>query len=439
MIPLLAFLNVTGTLHAKGAQIQDADGKPFLFAGVTISDFESDPVDKSVLRKVKSAFQDWKSNAIRLQLNQDAWFGKDGQSDEGKAYRKIVDDTIQTAKEFSGYVILDLAITDTGTWGRNIGSHEMPDANSLTFWKDVAKTYKKDPGVVFELFDAPGPKDERRWKEGGSEIQFNSEGHITVGYSGVGHQNLVRIIRAQEASNLIIADVPDRGNDLEIALQYPIIDPVDHELAYGCSFDPSAEPFGEFSKRIYYGKNALPVIVTNFGLNENTVIFDSPQWRAQKAIETLQANDLGWIASPQAINSVGQPQSAFGRSVKRCLTSETLAPIEEPPKPSSSIVLYDRGPSPYWTLVGPRGEDMMVSDGQSIFTRFDAEKQRHIRFSRPWVPLRWLDKIHCDIMTTSNVDMWVSFHGTEMPGGNKLITGIQPGRWNSIWMARIKS
>ena len=71
-------------------------GKRVRLQGVNIPSLEwSNEGDGKILESVRVAIEDWHSNAIRLPVCQDRWFGKaGGQTDGGKAYRAVVDGLI---------------------------------------------------------------------------------------------------------------------------------------------------------------------------------------------------------------------------------------------------------------------------------------------------------------------------------------------------------
>ena len=88
---------------------------------------------------------------IRLPLAQDRWFGRTKeQHDSGTAYRKLVQEVVQSAAAQRCYVLLDLHWSDAGAWGQNIGQHWMPDDNSVAFWEAVASGFANHPAVLFE-------------------------------------------------------------------------------------------------------------------------------------------------------------------------------------------------------------------------------------------------------------------------------------------------
>src|SRR5579871_464446 len=142
----------------------------------------------------------WKCNVIRLPLNQDRWFFYPD------SYRTLVDSLVNYCSSQNCYVILDLHwsgffcnyTTTTGTtpvtgngWGSAVTQMQMPDANSITFWSNVASRYANNPAVMFDLYNEPNGVSASVWLNGGSAGSFNTPGM----------KNLLSTIRGTGAKN----------------------------------------------------------------------------------------------------------------------------------------------------------------------------------------------------------------------------------------------
>ncbi|HLJ54383.1 MAG TPA: cellulase family glycosylhydrolase, partial [Chthonomonadaceae bacterium] len=130
-------------LHVSGAHVVNTRNRRVRLRGVNAASMEwSSNGEGHILSSVKTAIQDWKVNIIRLPLAQDRWFGKaQDQTDAGAAYRALVQQVVDYCAKNGCYILLDLHWNDAGEWGKQIGQHEMPDQNSIAFWKDCASVY----------------------------------------------------------------------------------------------------------------------------------------------------------------------------------------------------------------------------------------------------------------------------------------------------------
>jgi endoglucanase len=236
-------------LHVSGNRLVNADGARVVLHGVDYSGTEYEcvqgngifagPNDKaSVL-----AMETWHINAVRLPLNEACWNGESyvNSAYAGQNYRSAIENYVKLLNANGLVAILDLHWTDGVDTGAatDCGSDQavcqkvMPDAaESVPFWSSVAKTFKGDDAVLFDLFNEPHPGSSvplgapswRCWLNGGSAC---SPG---IPYTVAGMQTLVNTVRAAGANNVIMLGGVYYANDLSQWLKYEPQDP-DHNLA----------------------------------------------------------------------------------------------------------------------------------------------------------------------------------------------------------------
>lgn len=194
----------------------------------------------------------WKSNATRIPLNQDCWLGTHGYPQPGSpmltaaGYRNYIEQFVAEANHDGMYAILDLHFT--GPNGSS-GQRQMPDADSITFWKSVAATFKDDRAVVFDAFNEPlsstdgdaqsgaglTPVSWACWKSGGCPVSDFDLTYQKAGgpnYTAVGMQQLVDAIRSAGAEQPILIGGLDYSGDLSQWLSHePTDDVVPSQLA----------------------------------------------------------------------------------------------------------------------------------------------------------------------------------------------------------------
>lgn len=211
-----------------GNAIENANGQQVLLHGANRPSLESSCTGTTVTGQATgipasdfAAMQDaWNATSIRLPLDQDYWLSGAGQycgpnSQTGyPGYQATVQTAVQNAEANHMVAILDLHWSDQGNLKDQTGPEQqcMPDQNSVTFWQQVAKQYKNDPNVWFELYNEPGPPgvttlDQwNTWQNGG---QVTCNGYYTnspsVTFTAAGMQQLVDTVRGTGARNIILA------------------------------------------------------------------------------------------------------------------------------------------------------------------------------------------------------------------------------------------
>ena len=145
-------------LHIEGNRTLDEYGRDVLLTGVNAASLEWDPTPERLMASICEALDNWNANLIRLPLLPNGWYGflKDQpeRDPDGSMYHEFVDEIVNTIAQRKKNVILDLHGCNCGTIG-TLDYGDMPDMNSLLFWRDLAERYKNHPNVLFGLFNEP--------------------------------------------------------------------------------------------------------------------------------------------------------------------------------------------------------------------------------------------------------------------------------------------
>jgi endoglucanase len=169
----------------------------------------------------------WHINTVRVPLNQDCWLGEDGLPAFGRAsgYRAAVRRWVSTLHKAGLAVILDLHWSGPAGVAAN-GQRAMADDRSDDFWGSVARAFRKDRAMIFDLFNEPysrfgpnGPVFDLTWacwRNGGCNAP---RANVLQGLDGttfvtIGMQRMVDAIRASGAKQPIMVSGRDFGNDL---------------------------------------------------------------------------------------------------------------------------------------------------------------------------------------------------------------------------------
>lgn len=273
-----------GGYYVNGNTVCTAEGSPHLFHGVDRPSLEWTSTGEHLSAADFMLMSTWKANSVRIALNQDFWLSGSQYYDAG--YAVLVDTAIGWAEDAGMDVILDLHWSDAGELGScapNLGCQQvMADANSKTFWTEVATRYKDDGRVLFELYNEPHDVPWQVWKVGGS---------TGMGWTVTGMQQLYDAVRATGAENLVIIGGLNWAYDLS---QVP-----DYKIA-GYNIMYATHPYGGPSDRApstwdsYWGFLAAtyPVIATEFGEITGTC---DPTY-SDRLIKYADSHNASWTA-----------------------------------------------------------------------------------------------------------------------------------------------
>ena len=132
-------------INRSGLEYAGPDDQGFL-SGASISRSE-----------VAVIVTEWKCNVIRLAFNQD--FALRGtQNRSGEEYQRALDQFIHWSAWFGAYSLLNLEWLDAkhafGDSGKNFVA-PLPNSESVQLWATLARRYKDEPAVLYDLFTEP--------------------------------------------------------------------------------------------------------------------------------------------------------------------------------------------------------------------------------------------------------------------------------------------
>jgi len=277
-----------GGYYVNGNTVCTAEGRPHLFHGIDRASLEWNSRGEHISLADFQLMQAWKPNVVRIALNQDFWLSASPNFDP--SYIDTLDNAVAWAEMAGMDVILDLHWSDAGVLGScpPAGGCQqlMPDANSVTFWSEVAAHYKNDGRVMFELYNEPHDVSWQVWKFGGDTGQ---------GWQAAGMQQLYDTVRATGAQNLVIIGGLDWAYDLS---GVPANRIAGYNIAYAThpytSLDRFLRPPSDWNRAFGSLTATDPVIVTEFGvLDETTVCTTDFQ---QQVITYADAHFAGWTS-----------------------------------------------------------------------------------------------------------------------------------------------
>ena len=200
-----------------------SQGRPITLLGVNRSSLEySCTGDEHLTLADFQAMRQWGANVVRIPTSSEFWANAGGAC---PGYHETVQRVVANARAAHLFVILDLqwsAPFDLPS-DRTSGGVQcpMPDTGKdAAMWRDVAKLYRNDTGVLFDLYGEPFDVSWSTWLNGGAI----SEGCYVIGgptltketgrYQAIGMRALVKLIRTYAPNNVIIVSGITWGYDL---------------------------------------------------------------------------------------------------------------------------------------------------------------------------------------------------------------------------------
>jgi hypothetical protein len=230
--PTLREAQAMGPYTIKGNLILAADGMPYLFHGIgrdgleysCTGDGHFDAQELSYMGSGTngSGITYWGANTVRLPLSEGIWLnGQSSHACSASRYQALIKKTVDALTALKLNVILDLQWTDAG--GQSLqggGPWAMPDADSLTFWRQVAGIYSSYSNVLFELFNEPHPPSWSCWLSACTitDKAYSDDCQCvkTLAFASVGMQAIVNAVRNMGATNLVLVAGMDCGFNLNV-------------------------------------------------------------------------------------------------------------------------------------------------------------------------------------------------------------------------------
>lgn len=230
-------------IGVRGNHLVDRDGHVVRLLGVNRSGPEyscqqgwgifDGPVNDASIATMES----WHVNAVRLALNETCWLGINGIAPDygGTAYREAIEGYVERLENAGLYVIFNLEAAAPGGQQAS-GIPPMPDADhSPAFWRSLARTYREDRAVLFDLYTEPHDVNWPCW-EHGCEL----EGENVGTYRAAGMRQLIAAVRSTGARQPVLVPGIDWARQLSEWQAHLPPDPAHAEVASNHTYDFAA-------------------------------------------------------------------------------------------------------------------------------------------------------------------------------------------------------
>jgi endoglucanase len=201
-------------VRVRGNRLVDEAGATLQLRGVNRSGLEYACIqgwgffDGPASAASVTAIAAWGANVVRLPLNEDCWLGINtpNATYAGANYRAAVKKYVETLHAAKLAVILDLQLVAPGARAATGTLEPMPDADHApAFWSSVARTFRADKSVLFDLFNEPHDVSWSCWRNGCL---------LPEGWRAAGMQSLIDTVRSTGAVQPIILGGLSYSNDM---------------------------------------------------------------------------------------------------------------------------------------------------------------------------------------------------------------------------------
>lgn len=304
----------TGRLEIAGSELR-RNGAPVRLLGVAVGDpiyiRKGRPLsDYRVIAEV------WRANTVRISLHPGHW-----RADRDGALKALGAD-IAAARAAGLFVIIDwhpigfpghFTERPDPSWGVPDDLYDTDLALAASFWSEIARSFGRDPGIVFELWNEP-VVDPKFWISTGQHWPLFKTAWL----------RLIEVIR-RHSDAIVLATGGRWAHDLKAIAHNPI---EDDRVAYAWHVYPPADKGlpGRWLDSLDGLNRVRPVVVTEWGfcrdcpsyIRGTTAEFGAPFVR--NVLERLGLHSTAWCwaggAAPAMLEADWVTATDYGRFVR---------------------------------------------------------------------------------------------------------------------------
>ncbi len=258
-------LKVSGTklVYASGSK----KGKTAQLKGVSTHGLSWFPeyVNQKAFSSMK---KDWKINTVRLAMYTAEYNGYcTGDSANRKALEKLVDNGVRYAAKAGLYVIIDWHILSDG-------SPETYQSQAVAFFRKMAKKYKNNTNVIYEICNEPN---------GGTSW------NTVRGYAA----KVISAIRTYDKNAVIVVGTPTWSQDVDAAARNPL---KGKNIMYSLHFYAGTHGQWLRDKAQAALQEGLPLFVTEFAICDASGNGSLNKTEGKKWMSFLKKNKIPYVA-----------------------------------------------------------------------------------------------------------------------------------------------
>jgi hypothetical protein len=208
--------HITGPFHTRGSAVHNPAGRRYIPYGINVIGLAHPLLMRAQYAStvssddavIQAAASSWCANTVRLQIEQDYLVSASGAIDT--SFLAAIEAEVSYAESLGLVVALN---DQTQMTSAHATTEFMPTRRTFAFWDSLARHYRADPRVVFDLLNEPTFVTWAQWRNGG----------VRNGVSFYGMQQVADRIRHHDgAGNLMWVEGPHTGGSLASAWAYRI-------------------------------------------------------------------------------------------------------------------------------------------------------------------------------------------------------------------------
>jgi endoglucanase len=266
-----------------------------------------------------AAMRAWHVDVVRVPLNEDCWLGINGvkQGLGGLAYQHAIEGYVRTLNAAGLVAILDLHWSAPGS-ELATGQQLMADtSHSVAFWSSVARTFRSNRSVLFDLYNEPHDISWSCWRDGCT---------TAAGWQTAGMQQLLDAVRSAGATQPVLVAGLSWAGDLGGWLRNAPTDPLHQLVASAHIYNFSACNAAPcWNATVAPVARSVPVVTGEIGENDCASAFVR---RYMEWADRHGVSYLGWTwdtwncrSGPALISSYAGTPTPFGAGFKAHLAA----------------------------------------------------------------------------------------------------------------------
>lgn len=257
-------------LQVKGTKLVNSKGKTVQLRGISTHGLSWYPqyVNQSAFTYMK---KNWKINVVRLAMYTEEYNGYCTGSAKNKAkLEKCIDNGVKYATKAGLYVIIDWHILSDGNPTKN-------QVEALKFFKKMAKKYRKNTNVIYEICNEPNGG--TSWKT----IKKYAE-------------KVIPAIRTYDKNAVILVGTPNWSQDVDTAAASPISKKYRKNVMYSLHFYAATHKQWLRDKAQKALDKGLPLFVSEFSICDASGNGSLDKTEAKRWMKFLDRNKISYVA-----------------------------------------------------------------------------------------------------------------------------------------------
>lgn len=257
-------------LQVKGTKLVNSKGKTVQLRGISTHGLSWFPeyVNQSAFTFMK---KNWKVNTVRLAMYTAEYNGYcTGDKENQKKLENCIDNGVKYATKAGMYVIIDWHILSDG-------NPEQNQAQALRFFKKMAKKYKNNTNVIYEICNEPN---------GGTDWNTIKK------YA----EKIIKGIRIYDKKAVILVGTPNWSQDVEQAALSPISKKYRKNVMYTLHFYAATHKQWLRDKAQSALDKGLPLFVSEFSICDASGNGNLDKEEAKEWLRFLDKNKISYVA-----------------------------------------------------------------------------------------------------------------------------------------------